>query len=59
MKVRLGGVPETMLLTLWLRASEARRVDSVIDDPRAIELVETIDYPFAETFGKDVGVSGQ
>jgi O-methyltransferase involved in polyketide biosynthesis len=58
-KVALDGVPETMLLTLWLRASEARRPDAVIDDPRAVSLVDAIDYPFAERFGTDTGVSGQ
>jgi O-methyltransferase involved in polyketide biosynthesis len=58
-KVDLDGVPETMLWTLYMRASEARRPDAVIDDPRAIELVDAIDYPFAERFGADVGVAGQ
>jgi O-methyltransferase involved in polyketide biosynthesis len=58
-RVDLDGVPETMLLTLWLRACEARRPDAVIDDPRAVELVETIDFPFAQRFGTDTGVSGQ
>jgi len=58
-KVALAGVPETMLLTLWLRASEARRSDAVIADPRAVELVEAIDFPFAERFGTDTGLSGQ
>jgi O-methyltransferase involved in polyketide biosynthesis len=58
-KVDLGGVPETMLLTLYLRACEAGRADAVIDDPRAVELVDTIDFPFAERFGTDTGLSGQ
>jgi O-methyltransferase involved in polyketide biosynthesis len=47
MEVALSGVPETLLWTLWLRAGEAARADSVIDDPRAVELVEAIDDPFA------------
>jgi O-methyltransferase involved in polyketide biosynthesis len=51
MKVELAGVPGTLLWTLWHRAVEARRPDSVLDDPRAVELVEQIDYPFAERFG--------
>jgi O-methyltransferase involved in polyketide biosynthesis len=49
--VELSGVPETLLWTLYHRASEAARPDAVIDDPRAVELVEAIDYPFAERFG--------
>lgn len=47
----LTGVPETALLTLYDRALEARRPDARLRDPRAIELVERIDYPFAERFG--------
>jgi len=58
-KVELAGVPETMLWTLWMRAAEARRPDAVIDDPRAVELVDAIDFPFAERFGAEVGVAGQ
>ncbi|MFD9592202.1 class I SAM-dependent methyltransferase [Kitasatospora sp. NPDC059973] len=47
----LGEVPETALWTLWHRAVEARRPDTVLDDPKAVELVERIDFPFAERFG--------
>jgi O-methyltransferase involved in polyketide biosynthesis len=50
-RVRLAGVPETLLWNLHHRAFEARRPDRVLDDPRAVELVERIDYPFEETFG--------
>jgi O-methyltransferase involved in polyketide biosynthesis len=50
-QVELGGVPETLLWTLYHRALEARRDDTVLDDPRAIELVDALDYPFAERFG--------
>jgi O-methyltransferase involved in polyketide biosynthesis len=44
----LTGVSETALLTLRVRANEARRPDSVIDDPLAIELADSIDYDFAK-----------
>ena len=50
--VRLTGVPETMLWTLYHRALEARRPDALLHDPLAVELVERIDYPFAERFGR-------
>ena len=50
-KVDLGGVPETLLWNLYQRASEARRPDSVLADPMAVQLVDRIDYPFAEKFG--------
>jgi O-methyltransferase involved in polyketide biosynthesis len=55
--VELSGVPETMLWTLYQRASAARREDSVLIDPLAVELVERIDYPFAERFGRAAGWS--
>jgi O-methyltransferase involved in polyketide biosynthesis len=47
----LTGVAETLLWTLYYRAVEARREDGVLRDPLACELVDTIDYPFAERFG--------
>jgi O-methyltransferase involved in polyketide biosynthesis len=50
-EVDLGGVPETRRWTPYHRAVEARRPDAVLHDPRAVELVERIDYPFAERFG--------
>ena len=44
----LSGVSETALLTLQVRASEARRPDAIIDDPMAVTLVDEIDYDFAK-----------
>jgi O-methyltransferase involved in polyketide biosynthesis len=44
----LTGVSETALLTLKVRATEARRPDSLIDDPMAIQLVDAIDFDFAK-----------
>jgi O-methyltransferase involved in polyketide biosynthesis len=44
----LTGVSETALLTLQVRANEARRPDSLINDPMAIELVDGIDFDFAK-----------
>ena len=57
MTVELDRVPETLLWTLYHRAVEARRADSVIADPMAIELVDRIDFPFAERFGEKGGTS--
>jgi O-methyltransferase involved in polyketide biosynthesis len=50
-RVELEGVPETLLWTLYHRALEARRADAVLRDPVAVDLVDRIDYPFAERFG--------
>ena len=44
----LTGVSETALWTLRARADEARRPDSVIDDPMAITMMDSIDYDFAK-----------
>ena len=50
-KVELEGVPETLLWNLYNRAAEARRPGSrLLEDPRAVELVDRIDYPF-DRFG--------
>lgn len=47
-EVALSGVSETALLTLNARACEARRRDSVIDDPMAVTLLDSIDFDFAK-----------
>jgi O-methyltransferase involved in polyketide biosynthesis len=46
--VTLTGVSETALLTLTARAEEARRLDSVIDDPMAVALADSIHFDFAK-----------
>ncbi|OYN75041.1 class I SAM-dependent methyltransferase [Mycolicibacterium sphagni] len=40
-------VTDTALVTLWCRASEARRADAIVDDPMAIRLVDSLDYDFS------------
>jgi O-methyltransferase involved in polyketide biosynthesis len=55
----LQGVPETLLWTLYHRVVEARRPDAVLSDPIAVDLVDSIDYPFEERFGADVSVRAQ
>ncbi|MGV0793447.1 class I SAM-dependent methyltransferase [Mycolicibacterium sp. XJ1819] len=44
----LTGVSETALMTLQVRANEARRPDRIIDDPMAVELVDAIDFDWAK-----------
>lgn len=51
-RVELEGVSETSLWTLFNRAEEARVSKRVIDDPLAVELIDRLDFPFAERFGK-------
>ncbi len=47
-KAEIITLPETALVTLWGRASEARRSDGIIDDPMAIRLMDSIDYDFSK-----------
>ncbi|MCH9735197.1 MAG: class I SAM-dependent methyltransferase [Actinomycetia bacterium] len=42
------GVSETALMTLVARAQEAKRPDCILEDPMAINLVESIDHDFAK-----------
>ncbi|MBW8482569.1 class I SAM-dependent methyltransferase [Actinomadura parmotrematis] len=51
MRVELTGVPETLLWNLYQRAAAARGPRPVLEDPRAVELVEEIDYPFGRFGG--------
>lgn len=47
----LKGVPETALWTLYHRAAEATRPDTVLPDPRAVQLRTEVGFPFAERLG--------
>jgi O-methyltransferase involved in polyketide biosynthesis len=51
-KVELTGVPETALWNLYQRASAARA--GHLDDPRAVEVLARLDYPF-ERFDSPYG----
>ncbi len=51
----LSGVSETMLWSLYNRASEARRPDAVLDDAGSIRIQDAIDYDFAGQFGPPAG----
>ncbi|MUL66765.1 methyltransferase [Mycobacterium sp. CBMA 234] len=44
----LTGVSETALLTLQVRANEARRPDRILDDPVAVEVADRIEFDFAK-----------
>lgn len=45
-KADLAGVPATALLTLHHRALEAGRPDSVLADPKAVEVFDGVEYDF-------------
>lgn len=60
MEEKLTGVPETMLIPLWARATETLRDNPIIQDPHAVEMTDRIDYDFSRfesTWMSQVGVS--
>lgn len=48
----LKGVPKTLLIPLWARATESQRPHPIIRDPLAIDMLNRIDYDFS-TFDKE------
>ena len=53
-KVKIHGVPETMLQTLFARAAHSQKKEHKFYDAKAIEIVKQLDYDFskAEKFGR-------
>ena len=52
--IRLSGVPETMLQTLYARAKE-RRGRGAVHDPEAEKIVDGLDYDFSSAFPPRTG----
>ena len=50
--VQLRDVPETLLWPLYNRAYWARRPGAELQDAKAIEIFDSIDYPFSRHFGR-------
>lgn len=46
-KVSVTGVPETMIQTLYARAKESEKVNPMIQDDMAAEIVSKLDYDFS------------
>jgi O-methyltransferase involved in polyketide biosynthesis len=42
----LSGVAETLLMTLYIRATESQRPDALIKDEKAVALVTSMSYDF-------------
>ena len=49
--IALGAVQETMLMTLYGRAVAARDGGAVLDDRRAVDIVQALDYDFRRFVG--------
>ncbi len=48
MSIKLDGVMETLLITLYIRAKDAMSSSPVINDKKAVEIVDKIDYDFSK-----------
>ncbi|CAM3959068.1 class I SAM-dependent methyltransferase [Kibdelosporangium persicum] len=57
-KITLTGAPETMLATLYGRALDSRRPNSVLNDVEAARAVSRIDYDFRKTRMKGTSAVG-
>lgn len=45
---KLTDIPETMLITLWAKATETGRPDALLHDEKAVEILRQIDYDFTK-----------
>lgn len=57
-KVKIQGVPETMLWTLHNRASEAMKKNGFISDKLCLSIYQSIHYDYEKNFGKPDGSHG-
>ena len=55
---KLSGVPETMLITLWAKATETSRPDAILRDQKAVEIMQQIDYDFSKFKGGTMSQAG-
>lgn len=55
-KIKIEGVPETMLQTLYARAKETQKENHKINDQKAVEIIKKMDYDFS-TADKDFKMS--
>lgn len=45
---QLRGVPETLMITLYARAMEHQRVNPILRDAKAAEMIQQLDYDFSK-----------
>jgi O-methyltransferase involved in polyketide biosynthesis len=46
--IKLGTVQETLLITLWARAVEAKQAKPIIRDSKSVEIIQQLDYDFSK-----------
>ncbi len=57
---KLTGVPETLLVALYLRSAETQKAGGIIRDEKAVEMIQNIEYDFArfnKAWASQVGVA--
>ena len=57
-KVKITGVPETMIQTLYARAKETQKNNAKIKDDIAVEIAEKLDYDFSKADNDKTMASG-
>ncbi len=57
-KIKLTGIPKTLLIPLRARYLETKKQNGIIYDPKTLEILDQIEYDFTEK-GNDVSVSSQ
>lgn len=57
-KVKITGVPETMIQTLYARAKETQKNNAKIKDDIAVGIVEKLDYDFSKADNDKTMASG-
>jgi O-methyltransferase involved in polyketide biosynthesis len=45
---QLTGVAETLMITLYARVVETQRSDRLLQDPKAVEIAQSVDYDFSK-----------
>lgn len=46
-EIRLGDIQRTLLMPVWARAVDAKKSNSFLNDKKALEIIEYIDYDFS------------
>lgn len=61
MKIKLKGIPQTLLISLRARYLESKHANGIINDPKTIEIMDTIDHDFSGrkevSLGSQIGVA--
>ncbi|PIE46622.1 MAG: hypothetical protein CSA42_07560 [Gammaproteobacteria bacterium] len=57
-KIKLTGIPKTLLIPLRARYLETKKQNGIINDPKTLEILDKIEHDFAKK-GNDVSVSSQ